>query len=172
MQRKKDKIYNRKLAALAFLDGSYDDIHNNNDLISFSTILTRFARGHVIRSKIRNMKIKTAKSIIIQSAIRSFLVHCRLPKLGARTRMRIRKEKKWKIDSQIVYPLHLKRRFGIFFPHLKIGNEKNIDIMEKKVLILNRAWRAYKVRRRFRKIQEEKKIRRAIRIQRWYITIR
>lgn len=172
IQRKKDKAYNRKLAALAFLDGSLDDHSTNKELIDFSTILTRFARGATVRRKLRNMKIKSIKVVIIQSAIRSFIVHCRLPKLGARTRMRIRKEKKWKILSQIVYPKHLLRRPEIFFPHLKIGDEKNIDRLEKKAFILNRAWRAYKVRRRFRQIQQDKKLRRAIRIQRWFITIR
>jgi hypothetical protein len=171
LQRKKDKIYNRKLAALAFLDGT-GDVYSNKELMTLSTLLTRFARGHTVRSKLKNMKIKSTKIVIIQSAVRAFLVHCRLPKVGARTRMRLRKEKRWKLLSQIVYPSHLLRRPEIFFPHLKIGDEKNIDRMDKKAFILNRAWRAYKVRRKFRKIQEEKKLRRAVRIQRWYITIR
>lgn len=171
LQRKNNKIYNRKLAALAFLNGNNDN-GNDKELITLSILLTRVARGHVVRSKLRNIQRKTMKSIIIQSAIRAFLVHCRLSSLGARTRMRIRKEKLWRLLSCIVYPQHLQRRPGIFFPHLKIGDEKNINIMEKKVLVLNKAWRAYKVRRKFRQIQEQKNIRRAIRIQRWYITIR
>ena len=171
-QRQKDKAYNRKLAALAFLDGSLDDYRAKKELISFSIILTRFARGLTVRRKLKNTKIKSIKIVIIQSVVRAFLVHCRLPKLGARTRMRQRKERKWKKLSQIVYPKHLLRRPEIFFPHLIIGDEKNIDLMGKKAFVLNRAWRAYKVRRRFRQIQEDKKLRRAIRIQRWYITIR
>lgn len=134
--------------------------------------IQKIIRGNLARRRFLKLKeirslekhYPSDKIILIQSVIRSYLVRCRHHELLFRFRQRQLRRK------QQLTSISRKRRNAVSFPHLKIGNERNIMRMERKATVIQRWYKSCRILRYFIRMVSHRRILYICRIQCWYRT--
>lgn len=134
------------------------------------TIIQRHIRGYLARKSV--MRLRYMRSItmglsmhtivLVQAIIRRFLVIRRMQK-SRHTVETIRD-----FFQQNRLPKYKQRRPSIFYPHLRIGNERNILKLQRRAALIQRIYRIYAARKRFMAMVRNRKTLAAKRIQYWY----
>lgn len=132
--------------------------------------LNRIVRGFIGRQKFNKlMKIKKSR-IKIQTWIRMFLVYCRYPGLGNRYRSLVKKERIWCASLKKDVPIHLRRREGFLYQSLKIGDKKNMILLQTCVLKIEKAYKSVLLRRSFMSMYSNRDILKVYIIASWFRT--
>jgi hypothetical protein len=143
-------------------------------------VIQKIIRGYLARKYCQRLKqirllekvYPLTSIILLQSVIRRYLTRCHHFHLLQRLHLR-QQRRRAQQQSQSHQHDHqhlLQRRNAISFPHLKIGNERNLMRWERKATLIQRWYKSCRILRYFIRMISQRKVIYICRIQCWYRT--